>query len=167
MTKVADVMTRGVRTLTPDDSMLRAAQAMESLDVGGLPVCDGDRLVGMVTDRDLVLRGLAQGYPAESTRLDGLITRQVEYCQEQESLDDVLHRMGASGIRRLPVVDERHRLVGMLTLGDIAAKAEAGKAGHALAEISRPPQPGGSSHSRGSGTAGGGTAEDPSQQISS
>lgn len=167
MTKVSDVMTRGVRALTPDDSMLHAAQAMEALDVGGLPVCDGERLVGMVTDRDLVLRGLAQGYPAESTRLDGLITRQVEYCHEQDSLDEVLHRMGESSIRRLPVLDHQQRLVGMLTLGDVAAKAAASKAGETLAEISQPARADGSGTPRSSGTAGGGTAEDPSQQLTS
>jgi CBS domain-containing protein len=170
MSKVSDVMTRGVQTLTPDDSMLQAAQAMEMLDVGALPVCEDQRLVGMVTDRDLVLRGMAQGYPAATTRLDGLITRQVQSCHEDDPLDEVLQRMADAGIRRLPVLDASQQLVGMVTLGDAAAKAEtnadATRAGQALSDISQPP---GTSHAgpRTTGTAGGGTAEDPSQQVSS
>ncbi len=169
MSKVSDVMTRGVQTLTPDDSMLQAAQAMEMLDVGALPVCDGERLVGMVTDRDLVLRGLAQGYPP-ATRLDGLITRKVQSCHEDDALDEVLQRMADAGIRRLPVLDESEHLVGMVTLGDVAAKAEtrtdATRAGEALSDISQPPAPP-QSGPRTSGTTGGSTAEDPSQQVSS
>lgn len=178
MTKVSDVMTRGVRTLTPDDSLQQAAQAMESMDVGALPVCEDGRLVGMVTDRDLVLRGMAPGYPAESTRLDGMITRQVQCCREEDALDDVLRQMGAAGIRRLPVLDAQQQLVGMLTLGDVAAHAgsntETLHAGQALSDISQPPgtPPGRAADpehasARTTGTTGGGTAEDPSQQISS
>ena len=170
MNTVSDVMTRGVQTLTPDDSMLQAAQAMETLDVGVIPICDGERLVGMVTDRDLVLRGLAQGYPAATTRLDGMITREVQYCHEGDSLDEVLQKMGESSIRRLPVLDEDHRLVGMVTLGDVAARtggADTGKAGQALSEISQAPAPDHPGQPRATGTTGGGTAEDPSQQLSS
>ena len=141
MRKVSDVMTRGVLTLTPEDSMLQAAQAMETLDVGVIPVCDGERLVGLVTDRDLVLRGLAQCYPADTTRLGGLITRQVQCCGEDDSLDEVLQRMGEASIRRLPVLDGNQRLVGMVTLGDVAARCgetEADKTGQALSAISQP-----------------------------
>ncbi|MGM9512894.1 CBS domain-containing protein [Roseateles sp. DB2] len=170
MGKVSDVMTRGVRTLTPDDTLLQAAQAMESLDVGVIPVCDGERLVGLVTDRDLVLRGLAQGYPADTTRLDGLITRQVQCCHEDDALEDVLQKMGTSTIRRMPVLDHEHRLVGMVTLGDVAAKADSadsGKAGQALSEISQPTGPEHAGQPRATGTTRGGIAEDPSQQASS
>ena len=167
MDKVSDLMTRGVRTLTPEDTMLQAAQAMEALDVGSLPVCDDDRLVGMVTDRDLVLRGIAQGYTPGNTRLDGLITRQVQCCHEDDAVDEVLQQMRDAGIRRMPVLDRDERLVGILTLGDVAAKTESPQAGEALAEISQPARPDRSGQSRASGTAGGGTAEDPSQQLSS
>ena len=170
MSKVSDVMTRGVRTLTPDDSMLQAAQAMETLDVGVIPVCEGQRLVGLVTDRDLVLRGMAQGYPADTTRLDGLITREVQYCHEDDSLDEVLQKMGDATIRRLPVLDSQHHLVGMVTLGDVAARsgpAETDKTGQALSDISQPTGPAHAGQPRATGTTGGGTAEDPSQQLSS
>lgn len=170
MSKVSDVMTHGARTLTPDDSMLQAAQAMESLDVGVIPVCEGERLVGLVTDRDLVLRGMAQGYPAETTRLDGMITREVQYCHEDDSLDEVLQKMGDATIRRLPVLDAQQRLVGMVTLGDVAARtgaAETDKTGQALSEISQPTGTAHAGQPRATGTTGGGTAEDPSQQLSS
>jgi len=170
MRKVSDVMTRGVHALTPDDSLLQAAQAMETLDVGVIPVCDGGRLVGVVTDRDLVLRGMAQGYPAETTRLDGMISRQVQCCHEDDSLEEVLRTMGGFSIRRLPVLDAGQRLVGMVTLGDVAARAgaaDAARTGQALSEISQPPGPDPAGQPRATGTTGGGTAEDPSQQISS
>ncbi len=169
MSKVSDVMTRGVRTLTPEDSMLQAAQAMETLDVGVIPVCDGERLVGLVTDRDLVLRGMAQGYPADTTRLDGMITREVQCCHEDDSLDEVLHKMGDAAVRRLPVLDAEHRLVGMVTLGDVAARtgaAEHGRTGQALSDISQPTGPAHAGAPRTTGTTGGGAAEDPSQQLS-
>lgn len=168
MNKVSDVMTRGVRTLTPDDTLLQAAQAMETLDVGVIPVCEGERLVGLVTDRDLVLRGMAQGYPADTTRLDGMITRQVQFCHEDDSLEEVLQKMGDAGIRRLPVLDREHSLVGMVTLGDVAAKpggADSDKTGQALSEISQPTGPAHAGQPRATGTTGGGTAEDPSQQF--
>lgn len=169
MNKVSDVMTRGVQPLTPDDSMLQAAQAMEMLGVGALPVCEGERLVGMVTDRDLVLRGLAQGYPP-ATRLDGLISRQVQSCHEDDALDDVLQRMADTGMRRLPVLDGSQHLVGMVTLRDVAAKAVkrlgAARAGEALSDTARPPATS-RAGPRTRGTTRGGTAKDPSQQLGS
>lgn len=167
--KVSDVMTRGVRTLTPEDSMLQAAQAMETLDVGVIPVCDGERLVGLVTDRDLVLRGMAQGHPADTTRLDGMITREVQCCHEDDSLDEVLQKMGDAAVRRLPVLDAEHRLVGMVTLGDVAARtgaAEHDRTGQALSDISQPTGPAHAGAPRTTGTTGGGAAEDPSQPLS-
>ena len=165
--RIREAMTRQVRTVTPSSSIREAARAMAELDVGALPVSEGDRLVGMVTDRDLVLRGIAQGYTPENTRLDGLITRQVQCCHEDDAVDEVLQQMRDAGIRRMPVLDRDERLVGILTLGDVAAKTESPQAGEALAEISQPARPDRSGQSRASGTAGGGTAEDPSQQLSS
>jgi CBS domain-containing protein len=141
MTQVADVMTRGVRTMSPTDSLMFAAKAMEELDVGVMPVCDGERLVGMVTDRDITIRGVAHGCPIESTPLRDVMSPQVEYVYEDQTIEEVTEQMQDAQIRRLPVLDRQEQLVGILSLGDIAAKADSDQAGQALTDISEPAQP--------------------------
>lgn len=138
---VKDVMTLGVQTLAPHDTVEQAARVMESLDVGVLPVCDGARLVGMLTDRDIVVRGVAQGLPATTTPLEDVMSAQVEWVFEDEGLTEVTARMQQLQIRRLPVLDRDKRLVGMLSLGDLAAKGDAHQAGDGLADISAPARP--------------------------
>jgi CBS domain-containing protein len=141
MTQVSEVMTRGVRTLTPQDSIVRAAQAMDELDVGVIPVCEGDQLVGMVTDRDIVVRGLTKGGPVEGTRLADVMTQDPRWCFEDQSLDEVLEQMREVRIRRIAVFDHERHLVGMLSLGDVAVKADGDGAGAVLQEISEPAAP--------------------------
>jgi CBS domain-containing protein len=141
MTQVAEVMTRGVRTLAPTDSMLRAAQAMEELNVGSVPVCDGEQLLGMVTDRDITVRGVAHGKLADSTPLSEVMSTDVRWCFEDDSIDKVVDEMRDAKIRRVPVVDRDKHLVGILSLGDVAAKADSFEAGEALADISDPAEP--------------------------
>ena len=141
MTQVADVMTRDVRTLSPKDSMLLAAQAMEELNVGSVPVCDGEQLLGMVTDRDITIRGVAHGKPADSTPLSDVMSTGVRWCFEDDSIDKVVDEMRDAKIRRLPVVDRDKHLVGIFSLGDVAAKADSFEAGEALADISEPAEP--------------------------
>ena len=156
MKSVKDVMTSGVRTLSPTDTVVLAAQAMEELDIGALPICDGSRIVGMVTDRDIVLRGIAQDLAPDRTPLRDVMSAQVEWVFEDESLEDVTARMQQLQIRRLPVMDRDNRLVGMLSLGDLAAKGNADQAGMALADISQPARPTRTGQSVASGAAGGG-----------
>jgi CBS domain-containing protein len=157
MRTVSDVMTRGgIRTLAPRDSMQQAAQAMDELNVGSIPVCDGKQLIGIVTDRDIAVRGVAQGRPLQ-TALQDVMTADVRWCFEDQPLDDVLQRMGDAQIRRMPVVDRDQQLVGMLSLGDVADKAPRGSAGAALGEISEPAAPDRSGNSQASGAAGGGS----------
>jgi CBS domain-containing protein len=141
MTQVAEVMTRGVRTLSPKDSMLKAAMAMEELDVGSVPVCDGEQLLGMVTDRDITIRGVAHGKPADSTPLSEVMSKGVHWCFEDDSIDKVVDEMRDAKIRRVPVVDRDKHLVGILSLGDVAAKADSVEAGEALSNISEPAKP--------------------------
>ncbi len=141
MNSVKEVMTRGVRTLSPTDTVLLAAKAMEELDIGALPILEGSRIVGMVTDRDIVLRGIAQDLAPGSTPLQDVMSTQVEWVFDDESLEDVTARMQQLQIRRLPVLDRDNRLVGMLSLGDLAAKGDADQAGMALADISQPSRP--------------------------
>jgi CBS domain-containing protein len=156
MIKVSDIMTRGVRTMAPTESLVHAAQAMDELDVGALPVCDGESLVGMVTDRDIVLRGVAQRCAIDDTPLSAVMSRDACWCFEDQSVDEVAQQMRDAQIRRLPVVDRRKHLVGMVSLGDIATKASDVDAGRALNEISEPSSPDRSGQSAASSTAGGG-----------
>jgi len=142
MNQVRDVMTRGVRTLNPDNRLRQAAQAMEALAVGALPVCDGERLVGMVTDRDLVVRGMAPGLPADDALVLEVMSPDVCWCHEDQPIEEALQLMQDARVRRLPVVDTERRLVGMLSLGDIAAQDTAPRAaGAALKSISEPSTP--------------------------
>lgn len=141
MTQIADVMTRGVHTLAPHDTVLRAAQAMEEMDVGAIPVCDGDRLVGMVTDRDIVLRAVARNQAGDSTRLEAVMSGEPHWCFEDQSIDEVIEVMREAQLRRMPVVDRDRQLVGIVSLGDLAVKGDEGKAGEALEQISEPAAP--------------------------
>lgn len=160
MTTVADVMTRGVRTMAPSDTVVRAAQAMDELNVGVIPVCDGPKLVGVVTDRDIVVRGVAQEQDPRTLRLADVMSTNVRCAREDEDVDEVLHEMADSQIRRMPVVDGQQQLVGIVSLGDIAAKVvddDEDVAG-SLGEISMPAAPDRSGQSQASGAAGGGSA---------
>ena len=141
MTQVSEVMTRGVRTLSPRDSLASAARAMDELDIGVVPVCEGERLVGMVTDRDIVVRGIARGRAPENTPLEEVMSREPRACFEDQAVDDVLEQMRDARIRRVPVLDRRQHLVGMLSLGDVATKADGDGAGIVLQEVSEPSQP--------------------------
>lgn len=111
-------MTRGVRSMAPDETLMTAAQAMDELGIGAIPVCDGERLVGMVTDRDIVLRGVAQGAVVDETPLSEVMSKDARWCFEDQPVADVVEEMRAARIRRVPVVDRARHLVGMLLLGD-------------------------------------------------
>jgi CBS domain-containing protein len=160
MTTVADVMTRGVRTMAPSDTVSKAAQAMDELNVGVIPICDGDKLVGMVTDRDIVVRGVAQECDLKTTKLADVMSTNVRCAKEDQNVDEILGEMADTQIRRMPVVDGQQRLVGIVSLGDIADKDSEDEldVAQSLAEISSPAQPDRSGQSQASGTAGGGSS---------
>ncbi|HET8748716.1 MAG TPA: CBS domain-containing protein [Ramlibacter sp.] len=144
MTTVADVMTRDVRTLTPSDSVVAAARCMDELNVGVIPVCDGEKLVGMVTDRDIVVRGVAaQQGELKAMKLADVMSSHVRCAREGDDVDRVLSEMAEAQIRRLPVVDGEQRLVGIVSLGDIAAKNPEDEVDVAmsLGDISSPAEP--------------------------
>ncbi len=143
MTTVSDVMTRGARSLRPTDNVVQAAQAMEELNVGVIPVCEGDKLVGMVTDRDIVVRGVAQGFDVKTTTLADVMSSHVRTAREDDDVEDVLGIMGDNQIRRMPVVDPQDRLIGILSIGDIAAKDpdDDVEVANSLGNISSPAEP--------------------------
>ncbi|HWL81012.1 MAG TPA: CBS domain-containing protein [Roseomonas sp.] len=130
-------MTRTVRLARPDDTLQQAARSMAECNAGALPVTDGRRLLGMVTDRDIVLRAVAEG-KGPDTRLREVMTPEVKYCFEDEDLDHVARNMGEQQLRRLPVLNREKHLVGILSLGDIAMGEAPLPAAAALAGISRP-----------------------------
>lgn len=131
--KVSEAMTREVRVANPEETTQNVARLMAELDVGVLPVGEKDRLVGMITDRDIAVRGVAQG----KTRVRDVMTAEVKYCFDDQDVDEVAMSMGNLQVRRLPVLNRDKRLVGILSLGDIANREEE-EAGEALSEISRP-----------------------------
>lgn len=138
MTQVSQIMTRGVRTLAPTETVMKAAQAMQELDVGVIPVCDGRKLVGMVTDRDIVLRGVAKGCLVDKAQLSEVMSTDTQWCFEDQSLEEVSDKMRDAQIRRVPVVDHDKQLVGMLSLGDIATRTHTEEeTGETLEEISK------------------------------
>jgi CBS-domain-containing membrane protein len=141
MQRIQDVMTRDVRTISPEDSVQQAAQLMDDLNVGAIPVCDGERLVGMITDRDITVRSTAAGQAPQSTRVGDVMSTDVRTCTTNQTVDEVLGEMAGVQIRRVPVLDEHnHRMVGIVSLGDMATKHSAG-IDHALDEISTPAEP--------------------------
>ena len=143
MTTVADVMTRDVRTMKPSDTVVDAARCMDEMNVGVIPVCEGDKLVGMVTDRDIVVRGVARQGQVQSMKLADVMSGSVRCAREDDDVDRVLSEMAEAQIRRLPVVDKDQHLVGIVTLGDIAAKGadEEADVGTSLGDISSPAEP--------------------------
>lgn len=143
MTTVADVMTRGVRSLAPQDSVVLAAQAMDELNVGVIPVCEGDKVVGMVTDRDIVVRGVAQKSDTRAMKLVDVMSTDVRCAHEEDDIDEVLSQMAQTQIRRMPVLDRDEQLVGIVSLGDIAAKDPEDEQDIALSlgDISSPAEP--------------------------
>lgn len=161
MTTVSDVMTRGVRSMRPDDNLVAAAQAMEELNVGAVPVCDGDRLVGVVTDRDIVVRGVAQELDLKHCKLSDVMSGHVRTVREDDDLNEVMAEMANTQIRRMPVVDSQDQLVGMISLGDIAAKHpdEQGDVSSTLGDISSPAEPDRAGQSQASGAQGGGSSQ--------
>ncbi|MDI4237483.1 CBS domain-containing protein [Bradyrhizobium sp. 31Argb] len=135
--RVCDAMTPDVQLCTPEDSLKDAAEAMGALGVGLLPVTENDRLVGMVSDRDIAVRGVGMGRGPEA-RIRDVMTAEVKYCFEDQDLDEVMATMGEIQVRRMPVLNREKRLVGIIALGDIAQAKDGHSAGVALSEISRP-----------------------------
>ena len=142
--KVREAMTRDVRLVRPDQTIRDAAHIMAELDIGALPVEENDRLVGMITDRDIAVRAVGEGRGPE-TKVREVMSAEIRYCYEDQSDRRSHPNMGEQRVRRLPVLSREKRLVGILSLGDLAIDETAQEeAGEALGGISRP----GGSHSQ-------------------
>ncbi len=135
--QVAQAMSNKVKIANPSQSIRDAARMMEEMDCGCLPVGENDRLVGMITDRDIALRAVAAG-KSSKTAIREIMTSDVKYCFEDQDLDEVTQNMAAIKVRRLPVLNHDKRLVGILSLGDIALTEAADSTASALSAISEP-----------------------------
>ena len=135
--KVSDVMTRDVQTVSPDTTAQEAANFMLREDAGSMPVSDGDRLIGMITDRDIAVRGVAKGYGPETPVRD-LMTDEIICAREDDDVEDVASKMSNAQVRRMPVIDENERLCGIVSLGDLAREADNDSADRALEGVSEP-----------------------------
>ena len=135
--RVSEAMTRDVRVATPGQSIRDVAKMMAEIDAGVLPVGENDRLIGMITDRDLAIRAVAQGKGPDTPVREVMSTEQVLYCFDDEDLDHVAKNMSDEQVRRLPVVNREKRLVGIVSLGDLANR-EGKAAGKAVSGVSKP-----------------------------
>jgi CBS domain-containing protein len=135
--KISEVMTRDVQTVRPDQSVREAASFMLSADAGAIPVTEGDRLIGMITDRDIAVRGVAEGHGPE-TPVRELMTNDIVSARLDDDSDDVAVRMSEAQVRRLPVIDDQQKLCGIVSLADLTQKGDDGAAEQALEGVSQP-----------------------------
>ncbi len=142
--RVSEAMTREVRIATPGQSIRDVARMMAEIDAGSMPVGDNDRLVGMITDRDIAIRAVAQGKGPDTPVREVMSSEKVLYCYEDEELDKVAKNMSEQQVRRLPVVSRDKRLVGIVSLGNLA-QSEARSASKAVKGVTKP----GGQHSQG------------------
>jgi len=141
--QVKDVMTSGVECISPDTTLREAAQKMKELDVGLLPICgENDRLAGMITDRDITVRAVADGLDPSTAQARDVMTPTVVYCYDDQEVSDAAHMMEQNQIRRLVVLNHEKRLVGIVSLGDLAVDTgDEEPAGHTLEAVSEPAMP--------------------------
>ena len=140
--RVAEVMTTNVEVIGSNAPLKEAAAKMKSLDVGLIPVCEGDELRGTLTDRDITVRGVAEGYNPSETKVGDIMSTDLAYCFEDEEIEEALSLMEARQIRRLPVLSRERRLVGIVSLGDLAVHAgQKERLGETLKEVSQPAVP--------------------------
>jgi CBS domain-containing protein len=135
--KVSEVMTRDVQTIRPDQTAREAASFMLNADAGSIPVTEGERLVGMITDRDIAVRGVAKGNSPETPVRD-LMTSDCICAREDDDVEEIASKMSEAQVRRLPVIDSSEKLCGIVSLGDLSRETDNDTAGQALEGVSQP-----------------------------
>ena len=139
MKKISEVMTRNVQVVAPDDTIIEAARLMREQDTGFLPVCDGDKILGSITDRDIVIRAVSSGLDPNNTIVRQAMSSGVQWCFDTDEVKDAAEKMQEHQIRRLIVVDQNKKLVGVVSLGDLATDMRSDRLkGETLEEISKP-----------------------------
>jgi CBS domain-containing protein len=140
--ELGEIMTTGVEVISADESVMEAAIKMKQLDVGLIPVCDGDKLRGVVTDRDIVVRATAKGRDPAHTKVSDVMSADVVYCFEDQEVEEGVSLMAVRQIRRLPILNQAKSLVGIVSLGDIAIDVRNRElSGETLEEVSEPAVP--------------------------
>jgi CBS domain-containing protein len=134
--KVNEAMHKGAEWVGPTTSVVEIATKMRDMDVGAIPIGENDRLIGMVTDRDIVIRGITKNKPLADLTARDVMSEGIVFCRDSEELDDALRIMEQKKIRRLPVIDKNKRMVGMLSLGDISHAASHELSGELAAAVS-------------------------------
>ena len=137
MTSIRDLMTSNVETVSPDQTAREAASFMLSADTGAIPVCEGERVIGMITDRDIAVRGVAEGKGPECSVRE-LMSTDLVCAREDDDIQSVASMMSEAQVRRLPVLGENDRLIGMVSLGDLARESSDESAHEALEGVSEP-----------------------------
>lgn len=137
---IRDVMTPNPECVSEKDSIRDVARIMKDQDTGVVPVVDGKKIIGLITDRDIVVRGLAEGKNLDNMRVNELMTKSIRSVREDASVSEALELMGNAEIRRVPVVNGNNELVGIVSLGDIASQTnQDGRVGQAVENISEAP----------------------------
>lgn len=140
--QLRDIMTRDVDVVRPEAPIREAAMKVRSLDVGPIPVCDGERLIGMLTDRDITIRAVAERRDPDETPVRDVMTHDVAFCFEDQDVEQAAALMEQRQIRRIPVLNEQKRLVGIVSLGDLAlGTRDPERVGQTLEEVSAPAEP--------------------------
>lgn len=162
--KVHEIMTAHARCAGPENTLVEAAGLMRELDVGALPVCENDRIAGMITDRDIAVRAVADGRDPNTTMVREVMTAGVTYVLADQEVEEAARIMQEREIRRLPVVSSAKRLVGILSLGDIAMSSSPAFSGMTLREVSEPENPNGRQRKRAAMGAAAGAGVQPMRQ---
>lgn len=140
--KIQEMMTRSVKTIRPDQTLQQAAKMMDDLNVGGLPVADDSGIIGFITDRDIVIRSVSEGLDPHTTRVTDSMTQPAHFCRETDDVTRAADFMRANRIRRVLVQDERGKLTGIVSLGDLMIRqADSTLAKQVTEEVSRPLRP--------------------------
>lgn len=135
---VEQAMHKGASCVSPDAPIAEIARLMKKDDIGAVPVCENDRLVGMITDRDMALRLLSNGADPKSQTARDVMTKGIIYCRSDQSIEDAIHLMEDKKVRRLPVINDKKRLVGMLSLSDISHHASRELSGELVQAVAMP-----------------------------
>ena len=134
--KITDVMTKDIQTVSPSDTAQQAASFMLGSDTGSIPVCDGDTVVGMITDRDIAVRGTAKGLGPDA-KVSELMSSDIVCASSDDSVEDIARKMAERQVRRMPVIDQDDKLVGMVSLGDLSRHSREEAAATALEGVSK------------------------------
>lgn len=135
MAQIKDVMSQNYKWMAPDSPVSQVAQAMRDMDIGFMPLAENDKMVGMITDRDITVRAIAEGKDPANTQARDVMTAKTYYCYDDQDVEEVCNNMGEIQVRRLPVVNRDKRLVGIVSLGDLAQEASRPNVGQTQQQI--------------------------------